>query len=152
MLSTVADADYGAEADKNLSLLERLLNDGTDTTETFAVREVLEIARWNAASDHDSLWVQLFSCCALIQMAVRDPESFIGECTTAVLLVHSALSLDAGDEIRTDSPGHPIALAAARFLAARFKLYQGVDEDRAFIAFGILLLAVRACRDHRWGE
>jgi hypothetical protein len=66
-----------------------------------------------------------------LQLAVRCPDSFFGECETLALFVSSVIDL-----------GEPVGRAAGSFLASRFLSYPGAQEDRAFLAFAILLLGV----------
>ena len=131
MLREIACADYGERADECFELLERIVETGVAGSNEFHLREVLSLIHWGPKSGGlRGCWIVLFACTALLQMASRHPASFFGEADTLAPFVSSAITL-----------GKPVATAAAAFLAWRFLSYPGDEEDSAFLAFAILLLA-----------
>jgi hypothetical protein len=140
MLREIAEADYGWKADHCYELLEPVLKTGLLAPDDFNVREVLELIRWSEPEDPEGSpggqggrghWMRLFACTELVRLAARSPNSFEGECSTLAQLVSSAIDL-----------GKPVARAGASVLTWRFLASPGADPDSAFLAFGVLLLAV----------
>ena len=135
MLREIAEADYGEGADECYPLLQEILRTGVCASAEGQLREVLDLTRWGPTCGgerdaHVVAWMQLFAGAALLQLASRGPDTFCSECETLALFITPALEL-----------GEPVARAAASVLAWRFLSYPGADEDRAFLAFAILLLA-----------
>jgi hypothetical protein len=75
--------------------------------------------------------MRLFACAALVRMAPDHREYVDGECQTVAQMIASAVVL-----------GPPVARAAASVLTWRYLAWPGFEENAAFLAFGILLLAV----------
>jgi hypothetical protein len=131
MLREIANADYGEGAEECHALLQQFLRTGLVESDDFQLREVLELTRWAPGPGRHGDWERLFACTALLQLSSRFPERFEGECETLAPLVLHAIEL-----------GEPVAQASASMLAWRFLAYPGNEEDRPFLAFAILLLAV----------
>jgi hypothetical protein len=139
MLREIACADYGWKADKCYELLQPMLTAGVIAADDFNLREVLELIRWSEPDDpkwspgghgQRGHWMRLFACTALIRFAPTHLHLLSGECGTFAQFTSSAIEL-----------GQPTARAAASVLSWRFLAYPGDEEDAAFLAFAILLLA-----------
>lgn len=142
MLREIARADYGVDEDAHLAALRGIRDAGeVPAPMAWEPKEVLELIRWSQPEDPD--WkpgatgrrghlMRAFACAALLR-AAAEPENdgyFDGENATLAQLVDSALVL--GGDVRE---------AAARFLTWRTPR-MGVDEERPFFAFALLVLAV----------
>jgi hypothetical protein len=139
MLREIAAADYGWMADECYTLLRSILETGLVASDNFNLREVLELIRWSEPGDPEwspgghgprGHWMRLFASTALLRLAPKYRELFGSECDTLAQLISSAVEL-----------GQPVARAAAGLLAWRFLSYPGDEENPAFLAFAILLLA-----------
>src|SRR5260370_25309170 len=109
MLRENANAGYGVKADECHVLLQQILRTGIVASDSFNLREVLELIRWDAGPGRRGDWKRLFACAALIQLAPKSPEAFCGECETLAPLLVSAIDL-----------GESVARAAAGMLCWRF--------------------------------
>jgi hypothetical protein len=150
MLREIAAADYGDEADYYYAKLEPLLNTGVVAPDVLNAKEVLELIRWSEPEDPQwspggqgvrGHWMRLFACTALVRLAPTHRDWFDGECSTVAQLVSSAIEL-----------GPAVSRSTASVLAWRFLAYPGGDPDSAFLAFGLLLLAVHLERGEERGQ
>jgi hypothetical protein len=139
MLREIAAADYGWKADECYALLLPVLKTGLVASDDCDLQEVLELIRWSEPDDPKSSpggqgtrghWMRLFACAALVRFATKYKATHGIECDTVAQLISSAIEL-----------GRPVARAAGGLLAWRFLAYPGHDEDPAFLAFAVLLLA-----------
>src|SRR5579872_3052870 len=149
MLREIAEADYGWKADECYALLQPILQTGLLTSADSHLREVLELIRWSEPEDPEwrpggqgprGHWMRLFACTALVRLAPRYRALWDSECDTLAQLISSAIKL-----------GPPVARAASGMLAWRFLTFPGVEEDAAFFAFAILLLAAHLERGEERG-
>jgi hypothetical protein len=129
--------------------LRPVLKTGAIAPDDFNVREVLELIRWSEPDDPNwspggygsrGHWMRLFACSELVRLAAKYPDSFSSECDTLAQLTSSAVEL-----------GPAVARRAASLLAWRFLTHPGETEDRAFLAFAILLLAAHLERGQERG-
>jgi hypothetical protein len=148
MIREIAEADYGWKAEKCFQLLLPIWKDGLAPADDSHLREVLELIRWSEPEDPEwspggygerGHWMRLFACEALVRLALRFPASSGGQADILAQLTASAVAL-----------GQPAASAAAGVLAWRFVALPPEDEDRAFLAFAILLLAAYLERPRAW--
>jgi hypothetical protein len=139
MLREIAEADYGWKADACHVLLQHAWNTGGAASDDYDLREVLELIRWSEPEDPAwspggqgarGHWMRLFACAQLLRLAAKYSATFSSECDTLAQFVSSAIEL-----------GRDVARPAAGFLAWRFLARPPDNEDRAFLAFAILLLA-----------
>jgi hypothetical protein len=149
MLREIAAADYGWEADECYAHLQPILRIGVVGLEYYNLREVLELIRWSEPEEPEwspggqgvrGHWMRLFACTGLLRLAAKYPDTAGSECDTLAQFVSSAVEL-----------GRDVARAAAGLLAWRFLVWPGRDEDRAFLAFAILLLAAYLEREEDRG-
>jgi hypothetical protein len=151
MLREIAAADYGWKADECYALLLPVLKTGLVASGDSGLQEVLELIRWPEPDDPAwspggqgprGHWMRLFACAALVRFALKYKASHGSECGTVAQLISSAIEL-----------GRPVARAAGGLLAWRFLAYPGHDdEDPAFLAFAILLLAAHLERGEDCGQ
>jgi hypothetical protein len=150
MLREIAEADYGWKGDECYALLQPILKTGQVASNDVNLREVLELIRWSEPDDpawspgghgRRGHWMRLFACTVLVRLAPKCPASFDSECDTLAQLNSSAIEL-----------GRSAAQAAASVLAWRFLAYPPETEDRAFLAFAILLLATHLERGNDRGR
>jgi hypothetical protein len=150
MLREIAEADYGSKADECYALLQPILKTDLVASDDFNLREVLELIRWSEPDDPEwspggqgtrGHWMRLFACAALLRFAAKYKAKSGSECDTLAQLISSAVEL-----------GRPVARAAGSLLAWRFLAYPGDDEDPAFLAFAILLLAAHLERGEDRGQ
>jgi hypothetical protein len=151
MLREIAAADYGWKADECYALLQPILKADLVACDDCSLQEVLELIRWSEPDDPAwspggqgprGHWMRLFACCALQRFAPKHKATHGSECNTVAQLISSAIEL-----------GQPVARAAAGMLAWRFLAYPGdTDEDPAFLAFAILLLAAHLERGEDRGQ
>jgi hypothetical protein len=151
MLREIAAADYGWMADECYALLQPILKADLVACDDCSLQEVLELIRWSEPDDpawspggqgSRGHWMRLFACTALLRFAPKYKETYGSEYNTVAQLISSAIEL-----------GLPVARAAAGMLAWRFLAYPGhADEDPAFLAFAILLLAAHLERGEDRGQ
>src|SRR5262249_14305213 len=139
MLREIAEADYGWKSDECHALLQHAWNTGDAPPDDYDLKEVLELIRWSEPEDPKwspggrgvrGHWMRLYACAQLLRLAAKYPATFSSECDTLAQSVSSAIEL-----------GRDIARPAAGLLAWRFLARPPDNEDRVFLAFGILLLA-----------
>jgi hypothetical protein len=139
MLREIAEADYGWKADECYALLHPILQTGLIASDNFELREVLDLIsvsqpddpKWSpGGKGRRGHWMRLFACTVQVRLARQYPESFGSQYYMLARLISSAIEL-----------GRPVARATAGMLAWRFLAYPGNNEDSAFLAFAILLLA-----------
>jgi hypothetical protein len=142
MLREIAEADYGESADECYALLQPIWRTGLVESDHYILLEVLqlisfsepEVSDWNPGGQGPrGHWMRLFACTALVQ---RDPwyqerPYGVWNAGTLARLVSSAIAL-----------GEPVERAAASLLAWRFLTNPGDEDERPFLAFAVLLLAV----------
>lgn len=142
MLREIAEADYGQDAAEHLKQLRAIKNGAVLAPMEWVPKEVLELIRWSEPEDPS--WtpgatgqrghrMRLFACAALLR-AAAEPEndgSFLGEDSTVIQLVDSALKLD----VKTSR-------ASLQFLGWSMQARKLGDWDQPFFALGVLLLAV----------
>lgn len=141
-LRVIAEADYGWGADECFALLVPLRDGGGLPAESFQLQEVLELTRWWEPGEAGGHWTRLFACAALVRVAaIPEWAPYISsENATFIQLIDSAMAL-----------GRDVCRFAASLLAWRFLKAPPQDEDRPFLAFGILLLAAYLERSEEKG-
>jgi hypothetical protein len=143
MLEEISRADYGMDADEHLAALIPIRGEmRVPTPMHWEPREVLELIRWSQPEDPG--WkpgstgarghIMRAFCCAALLRAGAEPANvgyLIGENQTVIQLIESALFLSNG-----------LPEATARFLTWRFPQMRSDDDERPFVAFGLVALAV----------
>lgn len=144
MLRTIADADYGMDADAHLAALRRIHAGEILIPLAWEPREVLELVRWSEPEQPHSRWdhagegraghlQRAFACTALL-LAAAVPENrerlLGGENATIIQLIASLLMLE-----------EAMPRAGLRLLSERLLDLDLEDDERPFFALGILLLA-----------
>jgi len=93
MLWSIAQADYGQEADYCMKELKKICKTQAPPKKIeFSLKEVLELTKWRDAKTDKEHWKRLFACTNLLMMAY-DTE-LIGENQTLANLLDSVLFLD----------------------------------------------------------
>lgn len=142
MLQEISEADYGNDRDEHLKLLYEIKAGKFPAPMEWIPTEVLELIRFSNPEDsawkpgavgERGHWMRLFSCTVLIRAEVV-PENngrFIGEDTTVIKLVDSALKL-----------GNEASMAALKFLSWRIETQPLNKWDRMYFAPAVLILLV----------